>query len=106
MAKTTDLINSVGVGEDGVSLAYPDTFLADIETAFADDMGLADSRVSILEADNAALASENQALKAEMYELVRQIPSTDDNVSGDESGTDDSDPEDVSIDDLFSDNDK
>lgn len=107
MAKVTDLIASVGVGEDGVTLAYPDTFLADIGSAFDEDMGLADSRVSVLEADNAALVAENVALKAEMYSLIKQIPAAegDPAVDDDTDSSDDGEPsaDDITPDDLFGD---
>ena len=104
MAKFDDLINSIGVGEDGVTLAYPDTFIDDVRTAYADDMSIPDAQIQVLMAENASLKEEVILLKAHNYELITQVPSDD---SGSDDANDDSDnsdnDEDVTTDDLFGD---
>ena len=104
MAKFTDMVSSVGVGEDGVTIAYPDNFIADLTAAYDDDMSIPTAKIEVLMAENAALAQENTLLKAHNYELIVQNPSTDD--GGSDDGSDDSDDgddtdDDVTTNDLF-----
>lgn len=106
MAKFDDLINSIGVGEDGVSIAYPDTFIDDLRGAYTDDMSIPDAQIQVLTAENAGLKQEVILLKAHNYELITQVPSEDvgsDNDSDNDS--DDDSDEDVTTDDLFGDDD-
>lgn len=106
MAKFDELISSVGVGEDGVTLAYPDTFIADLSGAYAADMEIPVAKIQVLESELAALRQENVLLKAHNYELLVQIPSED--AATDENSDSDSDSDsddDVTTDDLFGDDD-
>lgn len=80
MAKLLEIINSLGVGEDGVTTAYPETFIADITGAYEEDMSFPTAKIGVLEAENAALAQENMLLKAHNYELLTLMPSSDDAV--------------------------
>lgn len=98
-AKIDELISSVGVGDDGVSMAYPDTFLADISNAAIADSGSADAMILTLQTEKAALEAELIAVKAHNYELIQQIPRPE-TESADEPSDDDS-PEDSDDDDIF-----
>lgn len=104
MAKVTDLINSVGVGEDGISRAYPDTFIDDISAAYAEDMAIPDAAILVLETENAELKQVNTQLMAENYQLLKQIPG---NVPGPdpEEEPGDSEPEEDPDDEVFPDDD-
>lgn len=72
--KTRSMLDSLGVGDDGVSPLYPDNFSTDLGAAFDEDMGIADSRIQVLEADIDSLTQENLALKAHNYELLTAAP--------------------------------
>lgn len=111
MGKFHDLTNSLGVGEDGVSPLYPDTFLSDISGAYDEDMGLANAAVEVARADHATALAEIAALKAHNYDLMMQTPSAPDENGGtvDESSEpDESEEEDnrSGMDMIFSEKDK
>lgn len=108
MGKFDDLVSSVGVGDDGVTLAYPETFLTDLSNAFAEDMSIPVAKIDVLTAENAALQQENTLLKAHNYELLVQIPADgggDNAPEGSEDSDDSDDSDDVTTDDLFGDSD-
>ena len=87
-----DILNSLGVGEDGISTVYPETFVADITEAYNADMELPASRIAILEADLAAAQQEIIALKAHNYELLVSVPASEpDEIKEDQSDEDNSD---------------
>ena len=103
MGKFTDLISSVGVGEDGVSLAIPDNFLDDLNVAYADDMSIPDAQIQVLTAENAGLKEEILLLKAHNYELITQ-GSAEGSEGDNETDTDtDNNDDEVTTDDLFGD---
>lgn len=105
MAKVLDLINSVGFGDDGISLAYPDTFLDDIRASYDEDMSIPTAKITGLEADLAAAQAEIANLKIHMYDLINQVPDTSDSDDSDDSESDsDSDNDDSDnsgVDSLF-----
>ena len=80
MAKFTDLLASLGVAEDGISTAYPETFTADITAAYDEDMSIPAAKIAVLESELAAANDEILTLKAHNYELLIQSP-----VDGDEN---------------------
>jgi len=105
MPKFDDLINSIGVGEDGISIAYPDTFLDDMRGAYAADMEIPEAQIQVLTAENAELKQANTLLMAENYQLIKQIPSNDPAPIEDEGEDDSESDEDITTDDLFGDDD-
>jgi len=74
MPKVTDLLDSLGVAEDGISTVYPETFVGDIRAAYDEDFSIPAARISVLEADLAAAQAEILALKAHNYELMVSVP--------------------------------
>lgn len=106
MGKFHDLTDSLGYGEDGVSLAYPETFIDDARSAYDADMSIPAARVSVLESDLAAAQQEIMMLKAHNYELITQVPSDEPETPGDDNAADENDePEDEGTDSLFGSND-
>lgn len=107
MGKFDDLISTVGVGDDGVTVAYPETFLSDIGGAYAEDMAIPAAKIEVQAQEIAVLQQENLLLKAHNYELLTQVPSDDGTpVEGDEnSDSDDEDTSDITTDDLFGESD-
>lgn len=111
MGRFSDLTDSLGYGDDGVSLSYPDTFLDDARSAYDEDMSIPAARVSVLEADLAAAQSEIIRLKAHNYELLTQVPAEDinpadgDNAADDDNSSDNESSDDEGIDSLFGDDD-
>jgi len=102
MGRFNDLISTLGTGEDGATVAYPDTFLDDINSAYGEDMGLADSAVQVLTDEVAKLTQQNIELQAEMYSLIKQIPATDGEPSIEEdNSSDDTDDNDDDVEDIF-----
>lgn len=105
MSRTLGLLDSLGLAEDGISTAYPDTFRDDITAAYNEDADMAASRVAILEADNAALTAEIVGLKAHNYELMVSVPSTDSDAEtveeSEETESDDDNDDNSGIDSLF-----
>lgn len=75
MAKFHDTISSLGVGDDGVSVAYPDTFTDDILAAYDEDMSVPNAKIAVLERDLAAANETINQLKAHNYDLLTQVPS-------------------------------
>lgn len=111
MGKFHELTDSLGYGEDGVSLAYPETFIDDARAAYDEDMSIPSSRISVLEADLAAAQQEIIRLKAHNYELITAVPAEpDDTTTDDADGADDdndNEESDKGVDSLFgSDEDK
>lgn len=102
MARFRELIDSLGMGEDGLT-AYPETFTTDLASAYDEDMSIPAARVEVLEADLLAANAEILRLKAHNYELITQVPveaenpeSSDDNADDTETGE--------GVDSLFGDN--
>lgn len=96
MARFHDMLNSLGVGEDGISTAYPDTFQGDITGAYDEDMGVHTAKIGVLETDLAAALSQIDVLKAHNYDLMTQVPTDTalDEEDGDENIDADDNPED------------
>lgn len=112
MPKVTDLLDSLGVAEDGISTVYPETFTSDIRAAYDEDFSIPAARISVLEADLAAAQAEILALKAHNYELMVAAPAEggdefDDNNDDDQNDADDSADSDdnAGVDSLFKDKD-
>ena len=99
MARFTDLVSSVGVGDDGVTMSYPDTFLADLDSAYAEDMSVPAAKIQVLETENLALKNEVTMLKAHNYELLIAAPSGEAHADGE--GDNDAEEKETTIDDLF-----
>lgn len=111
MAKFHELTDSLGYGEDGVTLQYPETFIDDLRSAYDEDMSIPESRILVLEADLAAANAEIVRLKAHNYELITAVPSEEPNADDADSGADDdsndNQSDDEGVDSLFgSDDDK
>ena len=81
MPKVTDLLDSLGVAEDGISTVYPDTFTDDIRSAYDEDFSIPSAKIEVLTAELAAALQEIIALKAHNYELMVSVPATDDTVN-------------------------
>lgn len=104
MAKVTELLDSLGVAEDGISTVYPETFVGDIRAAYEEDFSIPAARIAVLEADLAAAQDEILALKAHNYELMVSVPATesDENQESEGDDTPDDDNDDNSgVDSLF-----
>lgn len=100
------IIQSVGVGEDGVTRAYPDTFLEDIGVAATADAGSADAMIQTMMAEKAALEAELLAVKAHNYELIIQIPRPEAEAVSEDDGSDaDADADADDDDEIFDNND-
>lgn len=107
MAKFHDVLDSLGMGEDGLT-AYPETFTNDITAAYEDDLSIPAARVSVLEADLAAAQAEILRLKAHNYELITAVPAEDNgdqDTDPDSDNNDDTDETDEGVDSLFGDDD-
>lgn len=105
MARFTDMIDSLGMGEDGLT-AYPDTFTADLTAAYDEDMSIPAARVEVLEADLLAAKAEILSLKAHNYELITQVPVESETPEPTDDNADDDDETDKGVDSLFGDDKK
>lgn len=105
MARTIDLLDSLGVAEDGISTVYPETFTTDIRDAYTADADAAAAKISVLEADLAALQAENLALKAHNYELMVSVPVTDEEPEDEPDEEPDDNDDNSGVDGLFKDKD-
>ena len=94
MPKVTDLLSSLGVAEDGISTVYPETFVADIQSAYDEDFSIPAARISVLEVDLAAAQAEILALKAHNYELMVSVPAEPDAEPEGEPDQEDGEPDD------------
>lgn len=94
MARITDLLDSLGMAEDGVSTAYPDTFVEDIRGAYTADSDAAAAKVSVLEADLAAAKEQILLLQAHNYELMTSAPAETPAAVEEEGTPDSEEPED------------
>lgn len=74
MSSTLSLLDSLGVGEDGISTAYPDTFTDDIRGAYTADADAAAAKIGVLTADLAAAQQQILLLQAHNYELMTSAP--------------------------------
>lgn len=104
MSKVLGLLDSLGVAEDGISTAYPETFTDDIRAAYEEDFSIPSAKIEVLEAELAAAKAEILALKAHNYELMVSVPATE--PEGDlENEPDEVEPEDsdenAGVDSLF-----
>lgn len=81
MARFNELIDSVGMSDNGITYDYPDTFMDDIRAAYTDDITAisdpANAKISVLEADLMAANEEIARLKAHNYDLMMQIPASE-----------------------------
>lgn len=103
MARTIDLLDSLGVAEDGISTAYPETFMDDIRGAYGADADAAAARIAILEADLAAAQQEIVLLQAHNYQLMVSVPADepDDADQGEPEGEPDDNDDNSGVDSLF-----
>ena len=93
MARTTDLLDSLGMAEDGISTAYPETFMDDIRGAFTADSDAAAAKIGVLEADLAAAQQQILLLQAHNYELMTTAPVENGAVVEEEETPDSEEPE-------------
>lgn len=105
MAKVTELLDSLGVAEDGISTVYPETFVGDIRAAYEEDFSIPAARIAVLEADLAAAQDKILALKAHNYELMVSVPATESDENpeseGDDDTPDDDNDDNSGVDSLF-----
>lgn len=103
MARTIELLDSLGVAEDGISTAYPETFMDDIRVAYGADADAAAARIAILEADLAAAQQEITLLQAHNYQLMVSVPADepDDTEQGEPEGEPDDNDDNSGVDSLF-----
>ena len=94
MGKVSELLDSIG--EDG----YPDDFGTTLIGAYDEDMSIPAAKVAELEAANAVLVAQVAELKARNYDLMVASSAVDNDGSDDTDSTDNGD-EDITIDDLF-----
>lgn len=97
MARFHDMLSSLGVGEDGVSVAYPDTFTDDISAAYDEDFSVPTAKIGVLETELAGANEEIARLKAHNYDLLMQVPSA---VTPEEDETPEEEPNDEEPSDL------
>jgi hypothetical protein len=102
MARFHDMLSSLGVGEDGVSVAYPETFTDDITAAYDEDFSVPTAKIGVLETELAEANAKIAELKAHNYDLLMQVPAA---VTPDAENTED-EPEDEPSEDEPSDIDK
>lgn len=105
MSRISDLIDTLGVAEDGMTPIYPDTFRDDILTAGAADADLAAAELAAVTAQRDAAASEVVTLKAYIADYIvngsaAEPDETDDLSGGGDDETDDG-PELTGVDGLF-----
>lgn len=105
MARFHELIDSIGVAEDGVSIAYPETFLDDIRAAYDEDLAGPAAAIEVRDAEIAELKAQILQLQAHNYELMTQVPAVE-TPSGEQSDSEDgsdSEDEESDLDKIFSD---
>lgn len=96
MARFNEIIDSLGVGEDGARM-YPDTFVDDITGAYDFDMQGSTAVIAQLTAEAETLRAQNQELAAANWNLLQSIPAaapegeSEDTDTGDEPEDDDPD---------------
>lgn len=93
MAKFTDYLDSLGVGDAG-AVMYPETFDADIRGAYDFDMQGASATISQLQAEVATLQAQNTELAAANWNLLQSIPTTNTVEDADTDTDTDSDSDD------------
>lgn len=104
MSNTLSLLDSIGVAEDGISTAYPETFMDDIRGAYGADADAAAAKISVLEADLAAAKAQILTLQAHNYELMTSavpVEETTVETPGEDDPSGDDAPEDEGVDSLF-----
>lgn len=106
MGKFHDMTSSIGMGDDGVSPAYPEAFISDITSAYDEDMSIPGAKIGVLEQDLAAAHAEIAALKAHNYDLLMQVPTAPVEGVEEEPEPSGDDEEDQGTDSLFGDNEK
>ena len=92
MSNTLGLLDSLGVAEDGISTAYPDTFADDIRGAYTADADAAAAKIQVLTADLAEAQQQILLLQAHNYELMTSAPAAPAEVE-DEEKPDSEEPE-------------
>lgn len=105
MSNVLSLLDSVGVAEDGISTAYPETFMDDLRGAYGADSDAAAAKISVLEADLAAAKAQILQLQAHNYELMTsavavETPAVEEPGEDNPSGDNDT-PDDEGVDSLF-----
>lgn len=93
MNTAVKLLDSIGVQEDGVSIAYPDTFDADIRAALTEDASIYDAKILTLTTELTEAQAEIARLKAHNYDLITNGPESTDDPEADPADPED-DPED------------
>ena len=105
MSRTLSLLDSVGMAEDGISVAYPETFMDDIRGAYGADQDAAAAKISVLEADLAAAQQQILMLQAHNYELMTTAvpadPAPEETPEDEPSGDDEPSDDDAGVDSLF-----
>lgn len=102
-----DILSSLGVGEDGISTVYPETFVDDISAAYAADMEIPAAKIQVLESELAAAHQEIAILKAHNYDLLVSVPANEsddtdtDPAPDDEPGEDEGDDSNRGVASLF-----
>lgn len=106
MAKVHDMLSSLGVGEDGISVAYPETFQDDILSAYDEDFSVPTAKIQVLEAELAEANAAIATLKAHNYDLLMQVPAAvtpDEDTDDSEEDEPSDEDEPSSVDKVFSD---
>ena len=103
MSKVIDLLDSLGVSEDGISTVYPDTFTDDIRSAYDEDFSIPSAKIEVLTAELAAALQEILALKAHNYELMVSVPAEEPDAGPEEEPDEepDNNDDDSGVDGLF-----
>lgn len=73
MARFTDYLDSLGVG-DGGAVMYPETFQDDIRGAYDSDIQGASAQIALLTEQVATLEAQNTQLAAANWNLSQSIP--------------------------------
>lgn len=105
MARTIDLLDSLGVGEDGISVTYPETFVEDMRGAYTADEEAAAAKIAVLTSDLAEANQQILLLQAHNYELMTSAPVEEGPAEVEEENPDEDEPVDTDensgVDSLF-----
>lgn len=102
MSKVKELLSSLGMGEDGLSVAYPDSFNDDITAAYDEDFSVPTAKIGVLEQELAVALAKIDELKAHNYDLLMQVPAVTPAEDAPEENQESEDSEPDELDDVFS----